>query len=260
MNPVLKDILVSNSAFTSSGDEVKVHSHVSSGDVQFLTQLVSDLNVTASLEVGLAFGVSALAICQAIQGKPGAHHIVIDPFANDPRYWRGVGLHNLERAGFKDLVEFHQAPSSTVLPQLAAQGVQVDFAFIDGEHSFDYVLIDFFYIDQILRSGGVVVFDDADWRSVRRAVRFAVSNRNYEVYRVMSSSISWKFAFYRAALFLPAQIARIARKVPSLNYAIGGIVGSDMLGIDQEFGLAGECIALRKIGPDKRPVHSFNPF
>jgi len=39
-----------------------------------------------------------------------------------------------------------------------ARGVKIDFAFVDGWHTFDYTLIDFFYIDKILRSGGLVSF------------------------------------------------------------------------------------------------------
>jgi len=41
-----------------------------------------------------------------------------------------------------------------------AQGERIDFAFIDGAHTFDHVLVDFFYIDRMLNVGGIVAFDD----------------------------------------------------------------------------------------------------
>jgi len=35
--------------------------------------------------------------------------------------------------------------------------VTVDFAFIDGNHVFEYVLVDFFLIDKLLRPGGAII-------------------------------------------------------------------------------------------------------
>jgi hypothetical protein len=58
------------------------------------------------------------------------------------------------------MIELHEAPSFQVLPKLQADGLRIDFAFIDGCHTFDYAMVDFFYIDKMLRVGGVVVFDD----------------------------------------------------------------------------------------------------
>lgn len=258
MNQVLQEILTTGSTVISSGDVVQVHSQISGDDVRFLSEVLSGLDVNVSLEIGLAFGVSALAICQIL--KPGTRHIVIDPFQNDPGHWRGVGLDNLERGGFKDIIDFYESPSSVVLPWLERHGVKVDFAFIDGHHAFDYVLVDFFHIDRLLRVGGVVVFDDADWRSVRKVIRFVVANLNYEVYRVMPPGGSWKFRLYKAALEIPAQLVRLARKFFKIDYVAGGIFGTDVLGTDQKFGISGGCVALRKLGPDTRRNGDFVPF
>jgi hypothetical protein len=48
------------------------------------------------------------------------------------------------------VLRFYHAPSDEVLPRLCAQHERFDFAFIDGNHRFDYVLVDFFYIDKLL--------------------------------------------------------------------------------------------------------------
>src|SRR2546430_2562648 len=39
------------------------------------------------------------------------------------------------------------APASW--PKLLARNEKIDFAFLDGQHTFDYVLVDFFYVDKI---------------------------------------------------------------------------------------------------------------
>jgi hypothetical protein len=57
---------------------------------------------------------------------------------------------------------------------------KIDLAYIDGWHTFDYVLLDFFYVDKMLRRGGVVGFNDAGWRSVLRVLRFVTTHRRYQ--------------------------------------------------------------------------------
>jgi hypothetical protein len=112
-------------------------------------------------------------------------HIIIDPYQVGADYegpdsgYEGIGLLNLQRAGLSDFVRFHGELSYRCLQRLEAEGVKLDFAFIDGMHTFDYVLTDFFYIDKMLRVGGVVVFDDLTYASIRKVVRFLVTNLPY---------------------------------------------------------------------------------
>jgi hypothetical protein len=73
----------------------------------------------------------------------------MDPAQHDGA-WRGLGLRQIADVGFADLVEFHERASQAVLP---ACGVQVQFAFIGGWHTFDHTLVDFFYIDHMLEVG-----------------------------------------------------------------------------------------------------------
>ena len=63
----------------------------------------------------------------------------------------------------------------------------MDFAFIDGWHTFDFALVDFFYVDRLLRPGGVVVLDDTDFPSVWKLCRYIVSNRAYKVIQCLPS-------------------------------------------------------------------------
>src|SRR3546814_16762242 len=89
---------------------------------------------------------------------PYTHHI-LDP--QQSGNWKGIGIHNLRTAGLWDSVDLHEESSEYCLPRLAQSGVILDMAFIDGWHTFDHTLIDFFYINRMLRVGGGVIFDDA---------------------------------------------------------------------------------------------------
>ena len=68
-----------------------------------------------------------------------------------------------------------------MLPELKKNGTKIDFAFIDGWHTFDHALVDFFYIDSLLNTGGIIVFDDVGYASIKRLCHFIVTNRAYEV-------------------------------------------------------------------------------
>jgi len=66
-----------------------------------------------------------------------------------------------------------------VLPRLAVAGTRIQFAFIDGWHTFDHTLVDFFFVDRMLDVGGIVVIDDVGYPSIRRLCHFVLSNREY---------------------------------------------------------------------------------
>jgi len=157
MNAVLEEILRSGYATGSSGERIAVHSQISREEGEFLQQIVATVRPKVSLEIGLAYGVSSLFICDALAAVGAERHIVIDPHqfevpaefvTADPESTRGgfgvIGLRNLRAAGFEALVEFHALPSHIALPRLLEAGRRIDFAFIDGWHTFDYVMVDFF--------------------------------------------------------------------------------------------------------------------
>jgi hypothetical protein len=132
----------------------------------------------------MAQGISTLFICQAHRDNGTGCHTAIDPFQE--RWFKSIGLANIERAQLKDVLRFYQAPSEEVLPRLCAQDERFDFAFIDGNHRFDYALVDFFYIDKLLNVGGYVVFDDLWIPPVRKVASFALKNTPYKLVRPSS--------------------------------------------------------------------------
>lgn len=185
MNPVLAEMLRTNVVKSESGKELRLHSHIPLEEGLFLQEMVARTKPNVSLEIGLGFGVSAHFICEALAQLPNSRHIAIDRHQLEASAthisFEGSGLYNLRLAGYERLIELHAEPSYLALPSLVSKGTEVDFAFIDGWHTFDYALTDFFYVDLLLRPGGVVVIDDTNFPSVWRLCRFIVTNLAYSV-------------------------------------------------------------------------------
>jgi predicted O-methyltransferase YrrM len=178
---VLDRISESGHIILPSGEEVEATGYIDPSCGALLQKVIRAIRPTVGVEVGLAFGISTLYILEVLKEAGGEKLIGMDPAQHD-NHWRGGGLHNILQAGYESLYEFHENTSQQVLPALAREGQRIDFAFIDGWHTFDHTLIDFFYIDQMLSVGGVVVFDDVSYPPIRRACDFILTNRDYDVY------------------------------------------------------------------------------
>ena len=124
------------------------------------------------IEVGLAYGSSALAIGEALclVGETEVSHIIIDPF--QATSYGNVGLEALTAAGLEAHTRFMAEPSSLALARLANSGVVADAAFVDGSHRFHEVFVDLYFLRKLVRPGGLVVLDDAEWPSVATALRY----------------------------------------------------------------------------------------
>ena len=179
MNAVIEDIERSGETELPDGSRIRIHSQIGPGSGRVIRNAVQIAKPRLACEVGLAFGMSTLYILDAMEAAGGERLIGMDPAQHDPT-WRGGGLHNVHRAGFAGRFEFHEESSHVVLPRLVVAGTRIQFAFIDGWHTFDHTLVDFFYIDQMLDAGGVVVLDDVGYPSIRRLCHFIVTNRDYE--------------------------------------------------------------------------------
>jgi hypothetical protein len=150
--------------------------------------------------------LSSLHIASALAGRPGARHVIIDPFESTA--WNGIGVTNLDRAGI-DFYELREEPSEIALPELLNERAEFDLAFIDGWHTFDQTLIDMYYANRLVKVGGYIIIDDANWISVSKAIsQFA----NYPCYEIVGGSsgrvisvvnLLWKIAKPFAEAFFP---------------------------------------------------------
>jgi predicted O-methyltransferase YrrM len=132
-----------------------------------------------TLEVGLGYAISALYICDGLLSTGGSdpRHVVIDP--HQEGRFRDCGLQLLDEAAVAGLVIHYAEESQLVLPRLLTEGQAFDLAFVDGNHRFDWVFVDLFYIGRLLRPGAVVFVDDYQLPGVARAVAFFLSNAGW---------------------------------------------------------------------------------
>jgi predicted O-methyltransferase YrrM len=126
-----------------------------------------------TIEVGLALGMSALFLCQAVLPR-GVRHVAIDPFQRES--WNGAGLRTLREAGVEDMVEVIEEESQLALPRLVGEGREFDLAFVDGDHRFEGVFLDLYFMTRLVRPDGVVVVDDMWMPAVRTAVAYVERN------------------------------------------------------------------------------------
>ena len=210
MNEVLHTILSSKAVVKDDGTTRSLDANITKEEGDFLQEMIRVSRPRVSLEIGCAYGVSSLYICEALREVNATKHIIIDPWQNLPygqgpgTGWEGIGLSNIRRAGYEDLVEFLEAPSYQCLSRLAEEGVKIDFAFIDGQHTFDYVLVDVFLIDKILKPSGIIILDDFEYPSIASVCRYVLLNLPYKCIGPRSRRIALRSAIRtirRAGLF-----------------------------------------------------------
>jgi len=240
---LLQDILANGYVRTADGEVMALDSHITREIGEMLQRLIREIDARKTLEIGLAFGVSALFMCDALADRADAKHVAIDPEQHGP-YWRGVGLHHLALAGLDRIVDFRELPSHLALPDLEREGFRCDLALVDGCHTFDYVMVDMFLVDRLLRPGGVMVVDDTEWPSVRQACRYFITNRGYSVIQCFGSQPKRRSIARHI-------VSRVAQRWP----AIGLRLKPEWAVPDEDLGLVPRCrcVALRKTtGDDTR--------
>ena len=152
------------------GDFARVALPAADADLLRDTLIARDVHVV--IEIGLAYGSSALAIAEALctSGVKDVQHIIIDPFQADA--YDNVGLDLLKDADVADQSTFIGAPSSMALPRLVTDRVTADAAFVDGSHRFHEVFVDLYFLRTLVRPGGLIILDDVAWPSVATALRY----------------------------------------------------------------------------------------
>lgn len=146
----------------------------------FIASVCREYRPAATLEIGMAWGMSTLFMLEALaeigSARPGCH-AVIDPFQS--KLFHNAALRAVREAGAGELIDFYPEPSQIVLPRMISAGRRFDLAFIDGDHRFEAAFIDFYFIDQLLKPGGIVIFDDLGMDGVFLACAFAEKNHRY---------------------------------------------------------------------------------
>ena len=160
----------------SGGDFQRVSVPVADGDV--LRDLLLAENPSTVIEIGLAYGSSALAIAEALAaaGSNEARHVIVDAYQ---KQFHGSGWAAIVGAGLAGLCSLVQERSQIVLPRLLEDGFVADAAFVDGSHIFHNVFVDLFYLRELVRPGGLVILDDCSYPSVATAARYFEVNTGW---------------------------------------------------------------------------------
>ena len=130
----------------------------------------SDSPTINVVETGTARGFSSVCMARALAdaGKDGKI-ITFDVLPHDqPMYWNCIADHEKEQsrrellADYTDLLDryiiFHQGDTQVELPKVSLS--RVHFAFLDGVHTYEYVMFEFGQIRGRQHRGDQVFFDD----------------------------------------------------------------------------------------------------
>jgi predicted O-methyltransferase YrrM len=245
---ILEKIHSTNKVQNSDGMEYDLHSNIDKVEGQFLEKLILSNEFSNTIEIGCAYGISSLYICGAL--KIDSFHTIIDPFQSSE--WKNVGIDQLRKAGVNNF-KLIENNSEFVLPALLEEGAKFDFAFIDGWHTFDHTLLDIFYLNRMLKVGGVMVIDDVGMRGVEKAINYFVNYPAYEFIDGIKLKNTRSRNFFRDYVITPLNFlskslpSKVRQEVFSSSIINHRITGYSM-------------VALRKIKEDERPWNWYKDF
>ncbi|MDR2962230.1 MAG: class I SAM-dependent methyltransferase [Bacteroidales bacterium] len=149
----------------------EIGSIVTPGEARHIYTIVKNNNFKTTLEIGFGLGFSASHIIAATNSL----HVAIDPFQKNRFENDGIAI--FSQLGIIDKLQLITDYSHFALPQLLQERRRFDFIFIDGDHKFDSVFVDFHYCEKLLNPGGIIVFHDAWMRSVSSIKSYIKNNR-----------------------------------------------------------------------------------
>ena len=165
---------------------IKISSAISEEEGKYILNIIDKYKFTQCLEIGMAFGISALYILSNLQTKL----ISVDPFQSSQ--WNNKGLQLLQEFSFNKRHILYEMKNYVALPKILEKFKEdsFEFIFIDGFHTFDYTLIDFFYSNLILKIGGIIIIDDALHSGVQKCIAYITTNYK-DFYRKLESPKSF---------------------------------------------------------------------
>lgn len=137
-------------------------------------------NPLICVEIGSFEGRGSIVISQKLCSIPGSKLYCIDPF--DDEYVKGnnkLAFWNYACKGQKEKFYHNtknmaniiplEGTSDTMIPSLLNNNV--DFVYIDGDHSPEQVYLDAVNMIPKMKSGGIILFDDYGW--IRNGIKTA---------------------------------------------------------------------------------------
>jgi predicted O-methyltransferase YrrM len=163
---LIRDDLRSNSQSKTANypwaGDVGLHSSigsVSGGKGRILFNLVRFARSERCLELGTAYGISALFILAALRLYFKSGHLTTLE-GSEPQFSIASAL---LKGRYGDMVSCHFGLTGKLLPGLVKSIGPIDFMFHDAGHSHDDYVNDFNLVSQSLGPGAIVLFDDIRW-------------------------------------------------------------------------------------------------
>jgi predicted O-methyltransferase YrrM len=210
IDAVLDDLERSGVALGDNGQAVDIRKFaISTHAGRLLERAAAAVAAKSIAEVGCASARSTLHLAR---GCPDSTLHVMDP--KQTSHWKGIGRRAIERAGIADRVTLHERCAHAVLPELLAAGTRLDFAFIDGWHMLDYVMVEAHSIDLMLNTGGVIAIHDLWMPALQHFSAYWVTNRNYEPVTMPDGSDTLSTEPYDLPMDAPRRGIGDLRKAP----------------------------------------------
>jgi hypothetical protein len=158
---------------------------------------------TRTLETGC--GASTVVFAAS-----GSTHTTISP---DSREHERVRAYCTEKGIDTSSVTFIDGLSDDILPRMG-RGLELDFVFIDGAHSFPFPVVDFHYAARSLTVGGRILLDDVAIPAVAPIYRFM----NAEPYWCLEALPDDRAALFQLNTTPPPEEYRLQAFNRSLDY------------------------------------------
>lgn len=248
MNKVIEQIYATGQVLDADGKARSAFpTSVPLDEGEALYTMVRKTGARRTLEIGLAYGLSTLFLCEALKDNGGGEHTTLDPYQME--HWNGIGVLNIQRAGLSQYLRFMNLSAHEGLPKLLSAAEKFDLVFVDGGHLFDYTLLEFFYADLLIPVGGYLFFDDLWMPSQQKVINFILRNRNYQFAPEYSPPPPSRLEIIKRS------VKHVAREMKAKRISSLGPLSS-------VYGPAADVrwVALRKCGSDVRAWDHFNRF
>jgi len=249
---VLQEIYQSRKVIDQEGNSHALHSEITPDEGRLIIDMIQQHKAGRVLEIGCAYGISSMFIQEALSELSDTSHIIIDP--GQQSEWKNIGVHNLAKSGHRNYTLIEE-PSELALPKLLEQGERFQAALIDGFHTFEHVMLDFFYVQRLLDVGGIVMLDDLQLPGIRKVARYISTLPHFKIVGVAKQSI-YPPSMKRRVFEMPLRtLSKLLPRDYSQNLFDQSFVRSDY-----DCGLISEMLAFEKTGTDNRGSHWHSPF
>lgn len=132
---------------------VQAYSQTHSDERQCLCRHV--LKANNAVEIGTFMGITAAELARALPADATLY--CVDPYPGGGEPLQQIARRQIARAGALSKVRMVRADSTGAVASLPSQ---VDFFFVDGDHSYEGLANDWKIVKQLLRPGGIAAFHD----------------------------------------------------------------------------------------------------